>query len=73
MRTRMIEALRAHYLGEIAKHKMNAEVFLANPVGVGEHIDIMETLSAEIGKFADYEDRLSTLDKFSKVNADIKI
>ncbi len=62
MRTRMITALKNHYHGEIGKHKMNVEAFFANPVGVGEHIDIMETISAEIGKIAEYEDKLMTLD-----------
>ena len=62
MRTRMIEALKAHYHGEISKHKMNVEVFFANPVGVGEHIDIMETISTEIGKIAEFEDKLMMLE-----------
>jgi hypothetical protein len=62
MRTRMITALTAHYQGEIAKHKMNVEAFFNNPVGVGEHIDIMETISAEIGKIAEFEDKLAMLE-----------
>ena len=62
MREKMITALKNHYHGEIAKHKMNVEVFLSNPVGVGEHIDIMETISGEIGKIAEYEDKLMVLE-----------
>lgn len=62
MRERMITALKNHYHAEIAKHKMNVEVFLTNPVGVGEHNDIMETMSAEIGKIAEFEDKLMTLE-----------
>lgn len=62
MRERMITALKNHYHAEIGKHKMNVEAFLANPVGVGEHIDIMETISGEIGKIAEYEDKLMTLE-----------
>jgi hypothetical protein len=58
----MITALTAHYQGEIAKHKMNVEAFFNNPVGVGEHIDIMETISAEIGKIAEFEDKLAMLE-----------
>lgn len=58
----MITALKNHYHGEIGKHKMNVEVFLQNPVGVGEHIDVMETISAEIAKIADFEDRLMILE-----------
>lgn len=62
MRERMITALKNHYHAEIGKHKMNVEAFLANPVGVGEHIDIMETISGEIGKIAEYEDKLMSLE-----------
>jgi len=62
MRERMITALKNHYHAEIGKHKMNVEAFLDNPVGVGEHIDIMETISGEIGKIAEYEDKLMTLE-----------
>lgn len=62
MRNTMITALKNHYHGEIGKHKMNVEVFLQNPVGVGEHIDVMETISAEIAKIADFEDRLMILE-----------
>ncbi len=64
MKERMVQALKAHYLGEIAKHRMNVEAFLKNPVGVGEHIDIMETISSEIGKIAEYEDNLEVLYKY---------
>ena len=64
MKEKMVTALKAHYLGEIAKHRMNVEAFLNNPVGVGEHIDIMETISSEIAKIAEYEDNLEVLYKY---------
>ena len=48
MRNKMIEAMRIHAQGHIAKHKMNVEVYLNNPVGVGEHSDIMETIQEEL-------------------------
>ena len=73
MRTRMITALKSHYQGEIAKHKMNVEVFFANPVGVGEHIDVMETISAEIGKIAEFEDKLMTLENHFPPQEMVKI
>ncbi len=62
MRHQMITALKNHYHGEIGKHKINVEAFFNNPVGVGEHIDIMETISGEIGKIAEYEDKLMILE-----------
>ena len=41
MREKMIEALKAHALGHIEKHKVNVEVILQKAVGIGEHGDIL--------------------------------
>ena len=40
MREKMISALLAHAQGDIQKHKMNVEVYLSNPVGIGEHSNV---------------------------------
>ena len=37
MRDTLIKALLAHAQGDIAKHKANVEVYLANAAGIGEH------------------------------------
>lgn len=63
MRKILLNALRAYYVGEIEKHKANIEVFLENPTGVGEHPDVLETVSAEVMKVAEYEDALQVLNK----------
>ena len=39
-REQMLSALIAHAEGHLAKHKMNVEVYLKNPAGIGEHQDI---------------------------------
>ena len=44
MRNQIISALLAHAQGDIQKHKMNVEVYLTNPAGVGEHTDILESI-----------------------------
>ena len=41
MRREMLEALKALSIGSIKKAKMNVEVYLANPVGIGEHPDVL--------------------------------
>ena len=63
MRKQMIEALKAHAQAHINKHRMNVEVFLNNPVGVGEHPQIMDSIEAEIEEIAKYEDQLEVLNK----------
>lgn len=73
MKTRIIKALVANAEGNIAKHKMNVEVYLNNPVGVGEHSDIMETIQEEIDKISHYEDQLAVLRKHFVTNKPDKV
>ena len=40
-RENMIEAIKEHARGHIAKHSMNVEVYLSNAAGVGEHISLL--------------------------------
>jgi hypothetical protein len=63
-RNNMIEALKAHAEGHIKKHKMNIEVYLNNPVGVGEHPDILEAIEKELKVIAEYDDQLEVLNKY---------
>jgi len=63
MREKMISALLAHAQGDIQKHKMNVEVYLNNPVGIGEHSDIMEAIENELNMIAKYEDQVSVIKK----------
>ena len=56
MREKMISALLAHAQGDIQKHKMNVEVYLTNPVGIGEHSNVMEAIEEELNMIAKYED-----------------
>tara|TARA_Y100000739_G_C20537678_1_gene432057 strand:+ start:40 stop:252 length:213 start_codon:yes stop_codon:yes gene_type:complete len=63
MREKMISALLAHAQGDIQKHKMNVEVYLNNPVGIGEHSDIMEAIETELNMIAKYEDQVTVIKK----------
>jgi hypothetical protein len=63
MREKMVSALLAHAQGDIQKHKMNVEVYLNNPVGIGEHSDIMEAIETELNMIAKYEDQVTVIKK----------
>ena len=39
MREQLLRAVLAHAQGEIEKHKVNVNVYLEHPVGIGEHSD----------------------------------
>ena len=64
MRLQLLEALKAHANGHIAKHKANVEVYMNNPVGVGEHPDIIEAIEQELDEIARYDDQVEMLNKY---------
>ena len=64
MREDMIEALRKHAEGHIEKHKLNVEVILQKPVGIGEHGDVLTEAEKELKVIAEYDDELQMLDKY---------
>ena len=64
MREQMLQALRAHAEGKIQMHKMNVEVYLTNPAGIGEHPDVMEAIEKEIQQIAEYHDQIEVLDNY---------
>jgi hypothetical protein len=66
MRKEMLEATRQHAIAHIQKHRMNVEVYLNNPVGVGEHSDVMDAIETELEEMAKYQDHLEILDLYFK-------
>jgi len=60
-RNKMLDAMRSYAQGHIDKHKMNVEVYLANPAGIGEHPDVFEAMEGEILEMAKYHDVLDML------------
>ena len=66
MREQIIKALLAHAQGDIAKHKANVEVYLSNPVGIGEHSDVMGAIEEELNMIAKYHDQIDVIQKYFK-------
>ena len=64
MRDQLIKALLAHAQGDIAKHKANVEIYLTNPVGIGEHSNVMEAIEEELNKIAKYQDQIDVIQKY---------
>ena len=52
------EALIIKYEGEIAEANANIRVYLTNPVGIGEHPDIVAAMDVQIEKMAHAEEKL---------------
>ena len=68
MRTDLIKASELHFKAHIEKHRINVENLLENGVGVAEHSDIMETIEKELEIMAEYDDKLSILNKYFTIN-----
>ena len=64
MRKQILTALNQHALGHIEKHRMNIEVYLANPVGIGEHSNLIEAIESELDQIATYRDQLDIIKEF---------
>jgi len=67
MRETLLKALRSHAQGEIEMHKANIEVYLANPVGIGEHPDITHAMQEELDKIARWDDQISMINKYFRL------
>ena len=66
MREQLVAAVKAHAQGEIAKHKVNVNVYLEHPVGIGEHSDITEAIQCELDKISRYHDQIEVVKTYFK-------
>jgi hypothetical protein len=64
LRFKILDALRADANGNIAKAKANIEVYLENPVGIGEHPDVLAAIQDQLDIIAHEEERNEVLDKY---------
>ena len=70
MREQLLKALLAHAQGDIAKHKANVEVYLTNPVGIGEHSNVVEATEEELNMIAKYQDQIEVIQKYFMKKSD---
>ena len=66
MREQLIKAILAHAQGDIQKHLANVEVYLSNPVGIGEHSNVVEAIEEELNMIAKYKDQIDVINKYLK-------
>ena len=57
----LLKALVAKLEGEREVAKANVMVYTRNSTGIGEHPDIMECIESELGKIAEYKEKLDVL------------
>ena len=54
----------AYYNGLIAKHSQNVEIYLNQPVGIGEHPDVLAAIQDQIDAIAKEVERLEVIDTY---------
>ena len=63
LRAKMLNALRDNAVGNIEKAKVNVEVYLHHPVGIGEHPDVLAAIQEQLDIIAHEEERIQVLIK----------
>jgi hypothetical protein len=62
MRDRIFTALKLVYQGQIAEAEANIHIYLRNPVGIGEHSEIVAEVDKQIEKAAQAQEKLDFLE-----------
>ena len=57
----LLKALITKVEGDIEVAKANILVYTRQSVGIGEHIDIVETIEKEVEKIADAHDKIEAI------------
>ena len=60
----MINALRARYEADIAEADTTINIYLDNPVAIGEHPQHLEEIDKLLSKIADAKDKIEALEDF---------
>nr|BAR27645.1 hypothetical protein [uncultured Mediterranean phage uvMED]BAR27688.1 hypothetical protein [uncultured Mediterranean phage uvMED] len=64
MRNEILNALKANATGNIEKARLNIEIYLKNPVGIGEHPDVLAAIQDQLDIIAHEEERIDVLQKY---------
>jgi len=60
----LLKALIQKQLGEIEIAKANIQVYSDNPVGIGEHPDLVEAIETQVSRIAEAEDKIQAINKY---------
>ena len=59
----LLQALRKKLEGDVAVAKANILIYKEKSVGIGEHPEIVQAIEMEIGKMAEAQDKLDTVNQ----------
>jgi len=58
----MLEALKKRYEADIAEAKAVINIYLTNPVGIGEHPQHLDEIDKQLSKIAEAKDKLKAME-----------
>lgn len=64
MRELVVNALKSKLIGQMNGHAANIEVMLSNPVGLGDHANLVDTVAKELQAMSDINGQLNTLVRY---------
>ena len=59
----LLQALKKKLEGDVAVAKANILIYKEKSVGIGEHPEIVQAIEMEIGKMAEAQDKLETVNQ----------
>jgi len=64
LRKDILTALIKEALGSIETARMNVEIYLHNPVGIGEHPNVIAAIQEQLDVISEHSERLDVLNKY---------
>jgi len=64
VRELVVNALKSKLIGQMNGHAANIEVMLSNPVGLGDHANLVDTVAKELQAMSDINGQLNTLVRY---------
>ena len=63
----LLQALKKKLEGDVAVAKANILIYKEKSVGIGEHPEIVQAIEMEIGKMAEAQDKLDTVNQLLNI------
>ena len=63
MKEQLVNALKTKYDADYQMHKANLDIYLNNPVGIGEHPDVLGAIQDQLDIIAHEEERIEVITK----------
>ena len=64
LRDKILKSQIAYYNGLIAKHQQNVEIYLNQPLCIGEHSDVMAAIDREINSISQAHEKIEIINHY---------